>query len=356
MNAAYDFFRETDSKYNTIAPNNRMQPTRVPPRFSRATKYHRYCSHDCRSEGSITLQNYEFIPLNHTDARGTPYTIGHAITWDPRRVRMELIVSRETLARDCVAKTFAPYYKQVNPWMELEPLPALSVREAIAENPGGIAYFNAGESGVVINPLIENGRLLTKTGKSRALGQTAWEPLSDAWTFFLQHADGRAEIRDLRIVENQIHPDDSKYLQPGTNGFSVPHILKQGKRVPLKNPPPGRTTVSGETFYIRGTPAALSATGLTVDGRVVRVALIGDMENPANWDRIGTEHDLIRYLLDFGVTDALFAGASGDVQSYDASSQTLAVAAERPKSEDNRWVLKPGQTERGVACIVKLIT
>ncbi|MBM3130690.1 MAG: hypothetical protein FJ009_18930 [Chloroflexi bacterium] len=299
--------------------------------------------------------SYEFTPLTHTDARGASYTIGHAIIWDPRRVRMELIVSRETLARDFYTTAFAPYYKQIEPWKTLAPIPALGVREAIEQCPGGIAYFNAGESGALINPLIENGRLLTKIGTSRALGQTKWELLNDAWTFFLQHADGRAEIRDLRIVDNQIHPDDLKYLQSGTNSFSVPHILKRGARVPLKNPPPGRTALSGETLCTIGAPAALSAIGLTADARVVRIALIGDVTDPTNWDRIGTEDDLIRYLRDFGVTDALFAGASGDVQTYDAPSQMLAVAAERPKIESKRWVLKPGQTERGVTCIVKLV-
>ena len=132
--------------------------------------------------------------------------------------------------------------------------------------------------------------------------------------------------------------------------------MKQGERVLLRNPPPGLTAQSGETLYTLGAPAALSAIGLTADARAVRIALIGDVANPTNWDRIGTEDDLIRYLLDFGVTDALFAGASGDVQSYDTQSQTLAVAAERPKSADKRWVLKPGQTERGLTCIVKLVT
>jgi len=303
----------------------------------------------------MSSSRYTFIPLSKTDVRGVTYTIGHAIIWDPRQVRMELIVSHETLARDCFVKTFAPYYKQVEPWKELEPLPGMSVREAVAKCPGGIAYFNAGESGVVINPLIENGRVLTKTEKSRALLQKEWKPLNDTFTFFLQHTDGRAEIRDLRIVQNQIHPDDSRYLQVGTNGFSVPRILKQGKSVPLKNPPPGRTAQGGETLYIIDTVAARSAIGLTSDGRVVRIALIGDIANPTNWDRIGTEDDLVCYLLDFGVTDALFAGASGDVQYYDARSKTLAVAAERPKGETKRWVLKPGQTERGLTCIVKLV-
>ncbi len=298
---------------------------------------------------------YDFIPLDKTDARGVSYTIGHAMIWDPRRVRMELIVSRETLARDCHIKTFAPYYKQIEPWKELEPLSAMSVREAVDTFPGGIAYFNAGESGVMINPLIENGRLLTKTGKSRALGQIEWEPLNDVWTLFLQHANGHAEIRDLRIVENQIHPDDAQYVSDGTNGFAVPYILKNRQRVPLKYPPPGRTTKSGETFYRSGSVAALSAIGLTEGGRVVRVALVGDVSNPTNWARIGTEDDLVRHLLDFGVTDALFAGGSGDVQYYDARSNTLAVAAERPKSPDKRWILKPGQTERGLTCIIKLI-
>jgi len=182
----------------------------------------------------MSPSDYTFTPLCKTDARGAADTIGHAIIWDPRLVRMELIVSHETLARDCYTKTFAPYYRQINPRLELEPLPGMSVREAIAQCPGGVAYFNAGESGVMINPLIHNGQLLTKTGKSRALGQKEWEPLNDAWTFFLQHADpfGRAEIRDLRIAKNQIHPDDTKYLLPSTDGFSVPHILKRDTRSP----------------------------------------------------------------------------------------------------------------------------
>lgn len=205
-----------------------------------------------------------------------------------------------------------------------------------------------------INPLIKNGELLTKPKGARAAFQETWEPLNDTFTFFLQYADGRAEIRDLRIVGDQIHADDLKFVQAGVNGFSVPHILKQGKRVPLKNPPPGRTVSSGETLYTIGAPAALCAIGLMPDERIVWVGLIGDVANPSDWNRIGTEDDLVRYLLDLGVTDALFAGASGDVQYYDAQSQTLCVAAERPKREDKRWVLRPGQTERGLACIVKL--
>ncbi|MEW5719882.1 MAG: hypothetical protein AB1817_14735 [Chloroflexota bacterium] len=43
--------------------------------------------------------NYDFIPLSKANPRGATYTIGHAIIWDPRHVRMELIVSHETLAR-----------------------------------------------------------------------------------------------------------------------------------------------------------------------------------------------------------------------------------------------------------------
>lgn len=299
--------------------------------------------------------NYDFIPLSKTDVQGVAYTIGHAIIWNPQRIRMKLIVSRETMAHDFFANTFAPYYQTIEPWKKLKPHPGTSVREVVANDANGIAYFNAGESGALINPLIENGRLLTKPEGIRVLGQNEWKPLDDTFTFFLQHADGRAEIRDLRIVQNQIHVNDVRHLQSGTNGFSVPRILKQGNRVPLKNPPPGRTALSGETLYTIGAAAALCAIGLIPDGRVIWVGLIGDVANPANWDRIGAEDDLVRYLQDFGVRDALFAGASGDVQYYDAHSQTLCVAAERPKSADKRWVLKPGQTERGLACIVKLV-
>ncbi|MBI5300668.1 MAG: hypothetical protein HY868_00915 [Chloroflexi bacterium] len=300
--------------------------------------------------------DYNFIPLSKADAQGVAYTIGHAIIWNPQAIRLELIVSRETMAHDFFANTFAPYYQTVEPWKKLAPHPGTSVREMIAMCPGGVAYFNAGESGVMINPLVENGRLLTKPAGIRVLGQKEWEPLDGAFTFFLQHANGCAEIRDLRIVLNQIHADDDRHIYAGTNGFSVPYILKQGQRAPLKNPPPGRTAMSGETLYTLGAPAALCAIGLMPDGRVVWVGLIGDVTNPADWDRSGTEDDLVRYLLDLGVTNALFAGASGDVQYYDAPSQTLCVAAERPKSADKCWVLKPGQSERGLACIVKLVT
>ncbi len=298
---------------------------------------------------------YQFITLTHTDACGAPYTIGHAITWEPRRVRMELIASRDALARDTATSAGAPYYVKIGLADRVTPYPAWSVRTAIQKCPGGIAYFSAGESGMQVNPLIENGKLLTKPQGARAAHQKDWTPLNDTFTFFLQHADARAEIRDLRIAQNRIHADDRKHISDGTNGFAVPRILKNGARVPLKNPPPGKTARGGETLYELGAPAALSAIGLTAAGRAVWIGLIGDTENPTDWDRVGTEEDLAHYLLDLGVTDAVFAGVSGDVQYYDARTQTLCVAAERPKPEDMRWVLMPGQTERGLACIVELV-
>ena len=303
----------------------------------------------------MTQSGYDFIPLENRDARGMRYTIGHAIIWNPLQIKTELIVSHTSLETDWFTKTFAPYYLTIEPWKELIAFPGMNVREAIEHCPGGIAYFNAGESGVQINPLIDNGRLLTKPVNCRAGLQKEYEPLNDLFTFFLQHADGCAEIRDLRIVQNKIHPDDSKHLHAGMNGFSIPCILKNGERVPLKNPPPGQTAKSGETLYTLGAPAALCAIGLMPGGNVVWVGLIGDVANPTNWDRIGTEDDLVRYMLEFGVTDALFAGASGDVQYYDAKSKTLCVAAERPKIPEKRWALKPGQTERGLTNIVKLV-
>lgn len=298
---------------------------------------------------------YDFLSLTKQDKQGATYTIGHAIVWNPISVRMELVVSHASLETDWFTKAFAPYYLKIEPWKELIAFPGMNVREAIDQCPGGIAYFNVGESGIQINPLIENGRLLTKPTNCRACLQKEYELLNDVFTFFLQHADGCAEIRDLRIVQNQIYFDDSQYLHAGTNGFSIPYILKNGKRVPLKNPPPGQTAKSGETLYTLGAPAALCAVGLMPDGNVVWVGLIGDVANPTNWDRIGTEDDLVRYLVDLGVRDALFAGASGDVQYYDAKSKTLCVAAERPKIPEKRWLLKPGQTERGLTCIVKLV-
>ena len=303
----------------------------------------------------MSLLNYELIPLARRDGRGESYPIGHALAWHPQAMRMEFLISHETMARDFFATTMAPYYVQVEPWKKLAPHPGLTVREAIAQHPGGVAYFNAGESGTLINPLVENGQLLTKPQPQRALLQREWAPLNGTFAFFLQHAHARVEIRDLRIVQNQIHPDDLQFLDSSTCGFSVPYVLKNRARVPLKHPPPGCTSNSDETLYTLGAPAALSAIGMASDGRVVWIGLIGDVNDPGNPERLATEDDLVRYLRELDVVDALFAGASGDVQYYDAFSQTLGVACERPKCEDKRWVLKPGQTERGLACMVKLV-
>jgi hypothetical protein len=176
------------------------------------------------------------------------------------------------------------------------------------------------------------------------------------WAFFLQHHDGSAEIRELRVVDDHVLSDDLVHLRPGTNGFSVPYVLRASKQIDLKNPPPGRTAKSGETLYTMGAPAAISAIGLTAEGRAVRIALIGDTADPTNWARLATFDDMYRFLSEFDVTDALFNGGSGDVQTYDARSRTLAVAAERPQDQAKKWLLMSGQTKRGLTCITKLVT
>ncbi len=288
---------------------------------------------------------YTFVPLNTI---GTRDAVGHAIGWNPRQIQMELIVSQPAMARDNWTKTLAPYYRAVEPWLELEPHPGLSVRQAVQEDPGGLAYFNAGESGLQIHPLIKNGKLLTKPHGARALCQPEWTPLNGRFPFFLQLADGRAEIRELRIEQDRIHPDDLKYAPPGTNGFSAPYMLRSGQPVELKRAQPGRTAACGETMFQIGALASMCAIGLTGDGQALWVGLIGGPEEPP------TEDALVRHLLDLGAMEALFAGASGDVQYYDAASKTLCVAAERAKSADKKWVLRAGQTERGLTCIAKL--
>jgi hypothetical protein len=181
--------------------------------------------------------------------------------------------------------------------------------------------------------------------------------LNGSFPFFLQHSDGQVEIRDLRIIDDCLAEGDKQYVRPETFGFSVVRILQAGQPVALKNPPPGRTSNSGETFFPAGnTPvAALAGIGLTQDGKVVRIGLLGDLDDQNNPDRLPTEDDLSRYLLDFGVTDALFGGGSGDVQHYDARSNTITVASERAKSADKKRVLRPGQTERGLSLIIKLV-
>lgn len=288
---------------------------------------------------------YSFIPLGKSAARAPA---GHAIVWNPKLIQMELIVSHAAMARDNWTKTLAPYHKTVEPWKDLEPHPGLSVRQAVEEYPGGIAYFNVGESGLQINPLIENGKLLTKPRGARALCQSEWTPLNDRFSFFLQHSDGQVDIRELRIEQDRIHLDDLKYVSPGTNGFSVPYILRSGHPVELRRTQLGQAASSGETMFQIGALAAMCAIGLTGDGQVVWVGLTGGPEEPP------TENELVCHLLDLGAREGLFAGASGDVQYYDAESKTLCVAAERAKPADKKWVLRAGQTERGLTCIGKL--
>lgn len=298
---------------------------------------------------------YRMIPLFTQDARGT-YCSGHAAFWNPQRVRMDFLLSEAAMARDCGTTTFATYYKELNPALELKSHEGLSVRQAVEQHPGGIAYFNVGESALMLYPVIVRGQLVCKPEGSRVLLQKDWEPLNDTFPFFLQHVDGCVEIRDIRVVSGEIHPGDVVHVRSGTDGFSVPYLVKQGEHIPLRNPPPGEPARAGETYFpADNQPAALSAIGVTADGMVVRVGLVGDVANSQDTSRLPTESDLVQHLCDLGVADALFSGGSGDVQYYDAASQTLVVAAERPKSPDKRWVLQDGQTERGLALIAMLV-
>jgi len=273
--------------------------------------------------------------------------MGHAMIWQPGPdLRLRFIVSFGAIERDFVTVPGARKYERAG--MPASPHPGLSVRKAVERFPGGVAYFNAGEMGLLNTPLILDGKLVTKPRPARALRQQRWAPLNDDYTFFIQYPDGRVEISDLPLRDNRLLVP----LDKGTCAFSAPYILRGGQHVPLRNPAPGQHPNAREVLFPGGeTRAPISALGLTTSGEVVRVSLIGDLERPHDLQRLPTERDLVDVLRRLNVVDALYTGASGDVQYYDHTMDTLGVGRERDKSPDARWLLREGQTERGLTVI-----
>jgi hypothetical protein len=296
--------------------------------------------------------DYEFIALKKSLPTGADYINGHAMRWPPcDTLNLELIVSSAAIARDFADIPLTKKYEK--PGVQAMPHPGNSVREVVAKYKGGLAYFNAGELGMFNFPIIVGGELIAKPNPAKSLGQRRWTPLNDSFTFFLQYPSGQVEIRDLPIINNQLVVPVPK----GTYGFSAPYLFKSGRHLPLKNPAPGQPLNSQEVLFPAGgsTSAPISALGLDTSDRVVRVALVGDSANPDDTTRLPTELDLADYLRELNIVDALYTGASGDVQYYDRQTQTLVAAPERPKSADGRWVLRAGQTERGLTVIAVLM-
>lgn len=296
--------------------------------------------------------DYEFIPLTKAATDGLTYTIGHAMRWRPsHKLCLQLLVSQAAIARDFMEIPAAKAYER--PGIQAAPVPADNIREAVAKFPGGIAYFNASELGLLKFPIIVDGRLITKPAPSKALNQQQWEPLNEVFSFFVQYPDGQVAIEELAIADNHL----GRGLSPGVCGFSAPYILKDGQHLPLKNPPPGQSTRSQEVFFpAGGVPAPISAIGLDNAGRVVRVSLVGNIACPGQLERLPTEYDLAGCLKQLNVVNALYAGGSADVQYYDSQTQTLIAAPERPKSADRKWLLRAGQTERGLSVIAMLVS
>jgi hypothetical protein len=293
--------------------------------------------------------NYEFKTLQKTLTDGSTYPIGHAMIWQPGcDLKLKLIVSEAALKRDFVEIPFSNTKKYQKPGIKPEPHPGDSIREAVEKFPGGLAYFNAGEMGMLNFPIILDGALITKPKPIKALSQKQWEPLNADYTFFMQYYTGEVRIQDLSIKDNQLISP----LPGGVCGFSAPYIVKDGKHIPLKNPSPGFAPNSQEVLYPgEDTQAPICALGVTKDHKVVRISLIGDLDNPNLVERQPTEYDLVHYLQEINVIDALYAGASADVQYYDSQTGTLGIGPERAKSVDAKWVLKKGQSERGIAVI-----
>jgi hypothetical protein len=271
--------------------------------------------------------------------------------WQPGAgLRLRLIVSPAAIERDFVSTPGARKYEL--PDREAAPHPGYTVREAVQVFPGGLAYFNAGEMGLLNFPLVLDGKLVTKPQPARALRQHQWVPLNDDFCFFLQHADGSVEIRGLAVRHNRLEQP----LPAGSCGFSAPYILRDGQHVRLRTPPAGRSPDARQVMFPGGdTRAPISALGVCAGGEVIRVSLIGDVENPEDSGRFPTEHDLVNVLRRLDVVDALYSGASGDVQYYDSASGTLGIGRERAKRRDAKWLLRECQTERGLTVIAALM-
>jgi hypothetical protein len=289
------------------------------------------------------------------------YTVGHAMAWDPARgFRLGMIVSREAMERDYVSTAMAPAYAKEG--QVVAPLPAHCVREA-ASRFEGRAFFNLGEAGLLIYPLLVNGRLVTKPPFRRVVLQREWSPLEGRFPFFMQHGDGRVSIREMRIENGALSLEDRAQIDASISGFSAPWIVRNGEHVPLVPYKPaeaaesGRTSPgAGEVIFPGGdTRAAVSALGITKEGICVRISLLCDLDDPQKLERMPTEYDLVRFLKRWGVVNALYTGASADVQYFDTESGAFRGGIERVKSEDRRWILNPGQSERGLVVIGRVV-
>jgi hypothetical protein len=270
--------------------------------------------------------------------------------WRPsHKLKFKLIISEAAIERDFNEIPFSNLKAYQKPGVKPTPHPGYSVREAVEKFAGGLAYFNAGEMGMLNFPIIVDGNLVTKPKPAKALFQNQWQPLNEAYTFFIQYGNGEVEIRDLPIKDNQLLAP----LPQGAYGFSAPYIIKDGQHLPLKNPPPGQAPNSQEVLYSGGgkTLAPISAMGIDKHHKVVRISLIGDAAGPQRIERYPTEHDLVHYLQEFNLVAALYTGASADVQYYDSATQTLGLGPERPKNPEAKWILREAQTERGIAVI-----
>ena len=333
--------------------------------------------------------DYQFTPLQKVSSNGSSATIGHAMIWRPsKKLMVTLLVSQAAIERDFNEIPFSNMKKYQKPGIRPAPHPGHSIREAVEKFPGGlvqlggnpsvvfwqdaspncltisrlnqdfqllkdlhreiVAYFNAGEMGILNCPIIMDGQLITKPKPIKALFQKEWEPINGIYTFFMQYPTGKVQIEDLPIRNNQFTASFPK----GTYGFSAPYIIKEGKHTPLKTPPSGQAPNSQEVLFPGGkTQAPISAIGIDKQGRVIRISLVGDVDKPNEPEHFPTEYDLIDHLQQFNVVTALYTGASADVQYYDSNTQTLGIGPERPKSADRKWLLREGQTERGIAVI-----
>jgi len=168
--------------------------------------------------------------------------------------------------------------------------------------------------------------------------------------------NGQVIIHEFEIRDNQLVSPDHALLRDYPNGFSAPYFIRNTQWSKIINPPNELSAANGNEilFPINTDASPMSALGIAEDGAIVRISLVGNIEHPQDPQWFPTRRDLENVIRKYKIKNALYTGASADVQYFDRLSATLIEGRERPKAEEKRWLLKPGQSTRGLPIIGKL--
>lgn len=175
--------------------------------------------------------------------------------------------------------------------------------------------------------VIVDGRLIAKPGNVLALDEEQPAPLNGRfWALsFDQDLQGLFEIR---ITDGQLPEEFSVQ-----NALLGPPLIQYGNSMLDQLKFGQKPEVEGNHLnWPRDQRMAMSAIGYNLEGKLVRVSLIGNSNIPLEQDP--TIDDMFAVLEQNYVTDAILLGTSMDVQTYDPSDRDhpLVVAAGRPGS------------------------